>query len=83
MLNGSDVRVFSAEERAKLILAVSGQTGDLIDWLGISATVFENKFGPRECIFEFLKLPISQSLALSTESAAQPTPFHCKTKVLV
>lgn len=27
--------------------------------------MFENKFSPRECIFEFLKLPISQSLALN------------------
>mmetsp|Transcript_23295 Transcript_23295/g.31140 ORF Transcript_23295/g.31140 Transcript_23295/m.31140 type:complete len:87 (+) Transcript_23295:1233-1493(+) len=50
--------IFSADERAELIKAVSCQSGDLIDWLGISANVFENKYSPRECIFEFLKLPI-------------------------
>ena len=71
MLIGSETRVFSPEERAKLILAVGGQTGDLIDWLSISADVFGNKFSPKECIFEFLKLPISQSLALNTESQGE------------
>ena len=40
----------------------------MIDWLSISANIFGNKFSPRECIFEFLKLPISQSLALNIES---------------
>ena len=68
-LGGDDDTVrFSADERAQLIQAVSGQSGDLIDWLNISANVFGNKFSPRECIFEFLKLPIPQSLALNTHS---------------
>ena len=60
---------FSVDERAKLISAVSGQTSDLIDWLSISANVFENKFSPRECVYEFLKLPITQSLALNIETS--------------
>ena len=47
---------------------MSEQTSELIDWLSISANIFGNKFSPRECIFEFLKLPISQSLALNIES---------------
>lgn len=72
MVEAEEAEVFSPEERAKLILAVSQQTGDLIDWLSISANVFENKFSPIQCIYEFLKLPISQSLALSVESTDQP-----------
>ena len=35
--------------------------------------MFENKFSPRECIFEFLKLPISQSLALNIEAKNEGT----------
>ncbi len=72
MVEADETLVFSPDERAKLILAVSQQTGDLIDWLSISANVFENKFSPCQCIFEFLKLPISQSLALSVESTDNP-----------
>ena len=56
---GEDSQVFSADERAQLVVAVSSQSSELIDWLSISANVFGNKFSPRECIFEFLKLPIS------------------------
>ena len=59
---------FTIDDRAKLIDAVTDQTTELIDWLSISANVFGNKYSPRECIFEFLKLPISQSLALNIES---------------
>lgn len=56
--------------------AITDQTTELIDWLSISAIVFENKFSPRECIFEFLKLPISQSLAHNIESSQpQSTPI--------
>ena len=60
---------FSLEDRAILIEAVTDQTSELIDWLSISANVFGNKYSPRQCIFEFLKLPISQSLALNIESS--------------
>ena len=56
----NDSDSFSVDERAKLIIAVNGHLAkDFIDWLDISANTFGNKFSPRECIFEFLKLPIS------------------------
>ena len=67
-----DGPVFSAEERAELVKAVSSQAGDMIDWLSISADVFENKFSPCQCIFEFLRLPIPQSLALNMHSTSDP-----------
>jgi hypothetical protein len=33
--------------------------------------VFEGKFSPSDCIFEFLKLPISESLRLDFETRAK------------
>jgi len=62
--NEEDAAVFNQEDRAKLIRAISSQSGDLIDWCDISANVFENKYSPQECVFEFLKLPVPQSLSL-------------------
>lgn len=46
---------------------------DFINWDHISETVFENRMAPSDCIFEFLKLPISESLKLDLETTGEKT----------
>ena len=62
---------FDVDEKNELIEAVTQQSSELIDWHCISQDVFNGKFSPEECVFEFLRLPISDSLSLKLETSPQ------------
>ena len=61
---------FSTADKEKLVGAVTEQTqiSDLIDWQSIAENVFKGAYSAQDCIYEFLKLPISESLNLNIES---------------
>ena len=74
-------RLFEPEDIEKLVSAVAdqlvlardnGNTSasllDSVNWDIISDELFEGKFSSSDCIFEFLKLPISESLKLDFET---------------
>ena len=58
------------EDKEKLINAVTEQTqnSDLINWQSIAENEFKGAFSAQDCIYEFMKLPISESLNLNIES---------------
>lgn len=62
---------FTVEEKEKLIAGVTEQTmnSDLIDWQTIAENEFKGKYTGKDCIYEFLKLPISESLSLNIEAS--------------
>ena len=61
---------FTVEEREKLIAAVGEQVveSDLIDWQTVAEDEFKGKYTGQDCVYEFLKLPITESLNLDIES---------------
>ena len=61
---------FTVEEREKLIAAVGEQIveSELIDWQTVAEDEFKGKYTGQECVYEFLKLPITESLNLNIES---------------
>ena len=61
---------FTVEDKEKLINAVTEETmnSDLINWQSIAENEFKGAFSAQDCIYEFMKLPISESLNLNTES---------------
>ena len=61
---------FTTEEKSSLIEAVTQQSPDCIDWSSISREAFKGKYTPNECVFEFLRLPISESLSLKLEGGS-------------
>ena len=64
---------FSEEEIETLIDAVTKQQGEEIDWDSISKTCFNGKYSKRDCVFEFLRLPINKSLMLKFETSQTST----------
>lgn len=56
---------------------------DSVNWDIISEEVYEGKFSSSDCIFEFLKLPISESLKLDfeTQGAKCEEPLDVKKPV--
>lgn len=75
---------FPAEDITKLVEAVStvicevkkseqatmGTILEAVNWDFIAEEVFKGVYSPSDCIFEFLKLPIAESLKLDFESQA-------------
>ena len=45
---------------------------EAVNWDFIAEEVFKGVYSPSDCIFEFLKLPIAESLKLDFESQAPP-----------
>lgn len=75
---------FSAEDRQQLVELVSEQAErERIDWNAV-AFGLKGKFTPKECLFEFLKLPISDELQLDieTKTRQKPQPINLDQKLL-
>lgn len=59
---------FSPEDQEKLVKAVAEQAHQQINWEQISALAFDAKYSAKQCVFEFLRLPITESLFLDFET---------------
>ena len=60
---------WTQEEREKLINAVSEYGAD--NWEKISNEIFAQGYSPMECAYQFIRLPISESLVLKLQSTYQ------------
>ena len=59
---------FSAEDQEKLVKAVAEQAHKQINWEQISTSALNGKYSAKQCVFEFLRLPITESLFLDFET---------------